>query len=728
MPQVSNVQILQGPQEKGKDLIFFTPGLTSPILNACVVKNSKISGNVSSSHGARTVFHQAEQAIDTDHLDENGRSISVSKVYVMTPHTISQEAISSIVGALKRSQGVIEFVAGPQLFELFRTHYDDYLSEEYAFLSREFDDVLSSLDHPTDLRALQDHFKLTPSEKSLKAIYVRPELHKRLQSCTLFPQATVFEQATETTFVNKAGLTSKTKLRQLLYLLEELATITDFMGVMNRSLEQRLRDLLGSTQPVLQSLTTEVELERGFPDEDMAYRLANKSPLIRLGVLLGTEAPRLIKDIEKEFTRVGKRLNSISNPMLCDIEEQLRKTSDSLHYLSTLSTFTKPSRELSIDLSESELLTIRKPILIVAPAGYGKSSFCRWHALKNLEDLATGNSSIVPVFVPLYQLREANEISVEGSFLRYAGRSVLTSAVKKRSATQPLRLYLDGLDEVPDDTVKMKIIAAAMEASMLPNCNVIITSRDYISLPLLAECERIALKGFNDTQIQELIRNWLGKDEPRCERFERLIVHSTLYELMRIPLLATLTLLTFSQTNRLPESKILLYEDFTDLLNGGWDLVKGVQRQLVHEAGEKEYFLKSLALHMHRAGKREMAVNEARLVFNKVFGEKSTFDELVSEMLIDSLLTRAGNSLEFAHLSFQEFFTAKALIGQLDQLLLDDVKRHYLGGSDWWKEVLVFYAGCTGRPLQFLEWFGQSGHVRVQSLKRDVMQLFPYLQ
>src|SRR5262249_27222235 len=122
MPHTSNVQILQGPQEKGKDLIFFTPGLTGPVLNACVVKNSKISGKVSSSQGARTVFHQAEQALDTNHVDENGRSIPVNKVYVITPHTISQEAISSIAGALKRNEGVIEFVAGPQLFELFRLH------------------------------------------------------------------------------------------------------------------------------------------------------------------------------------------------------------------------------------------------------------------------------------------------------------------------------------------------------------------------------------------------------------------------------------------------------------------------------------------------------------------------------------------------------------------------------------------------------------------------------
>jgi hypothetical protein len=49
----SGVQILQGSQELGKDIIFYTPGpFGEKDLNACVVKNTKITGNASTAVGA----------------------------------------------------------------------------------------------------------------------------------------------------------------------------------------------------------------------------------------------------------------------------------------------------------------------------------------------------------------------------------------------------------------------------------------------------------------------------------------------------------------------------------------------------------------------------------------------------------------------------------------------------------------------------------------------------
>src|ERR1044072_7214786 len=60
---ISEVQILQGPQELGKDLIFYIPGgFGEPLLCACVVKNIKINGDVAKGSGARTIVFHAEQA------------------------------------------------------------------------------------------------------------------------------------------------------------------------------------------------------------------------------------------------------------------------------------------------------------------------------------------------------------------------------------------------------------------------------------------------------------------------------------------------------------------------------------------------------------------------------------------------------------------------------------------------------------------------------------------
>ena len=57
IPGHTGVQILQGSHEIGKDIIFYTPGAFGQRdLNACVVKNTKITSSASSTAGARTVF------------------------------------------------------------------------------------------------------------------------------------------------------------------------------------------------------------------------------------------------------------------------------------------------------------------------------------------------------------------------------------------------------------------------------------------------------------------------------------------------------------------------------------------------------------------------------------------------------------------------------------------------------------------------------------------------
>src|ERR1700683_4460817 len=94
LPDVSNVQILQGTQEYGKDLIFSIRGaFGEAILCAGVIKNTRITGSAGSSKGARTVLIQAEQAFDTPHLADNGSNVKVERVYIITPFDLAPATI-----------------------------------------------------------------------------------------------------------------------------------------------------------------------------------------------------------------------------------------------------------------------------------------------------------------------------------------------------------------------------------------------------------------------------------------------------------------------------------------------------------------------------------------------------------------------------------------------------------------------------------------------------------
>src|SRR5882672_7814404 len=82
----AGVEITHGAQEYGKDIIFYSrDGLEDEVLNACVVKNDKISGSVDSQSGARAVLIQVEQALDTPYVNHQGEQRRVGKVFIMSP-------------------------------------------------------------------------------------------------------------------------------------------------------------------------------------------------------------------------------------------------------------------------------------------------------------------------------------------------------------------------------------------------------------------------------------------------------------------------------------------------------------------------------------------------------------------------------------------------------------------------------------------------------------------
>ena len=106
-------------------------------------------------------------------------------------------------------------------------------------------------------------------------------------------------------------------------------------------------------------------------------------------------------------------------------------------------------------------------ILIVAPAGYGKTSFCRWHALNDIDRLSQHLSDVLPVYLPLHQFSTSQIDSFRQMYEPYVGQSALLTAEKhaKRSQqSQRLRVYLDGLDEIPHEERRRHIMLLVQDA------------------------------------------------------------------------------------------------------------------------------------------------------------------------------------------------------------------------------------------------------------------------
>jgi predicted NACHT family NTPase len=320
------------------------------------------------------------------------------------------------------------------------------------------------------------------------------------------------------------------------------------------------------------------------------------------------------------------------------------------------------------------------------------------------------------------------------------GQSALLGDVKLGSqrASTKVRLYLDGLDEVSSTNRRQQIIRLAKKSTEPKSrYQVVLTSRDHIYAPYLDWLPRISLGGFEDDDVKALIAQWLGKKTEDSRKFyEQLREIPTLNSLMRTPLLATLIILVFRQTGRLPENKTRLYEVFIELLSGGWDIAKRVLRQSNFGQRVKIPVLKSLAAILHEKRRREFSNDEIKAAIRSSLskGMLNDWELMRDEFIEDGLTSRGGNIFQFSHLSFQEFLVAKDYIGHPNPTRIDSAVNALLSGDDWWKEPVSFYIGLSGNPREIISWLsshirnfrgGNVSHTVISDLLKSVQETFP---
>jgi predicted NACHT family NTPase len=348
-----------------------------------------------------------------------------------------------------------------------------------------------------------------------------------------------------------------------------------------------------------------------------------------------------------------------------------------------------------------------EPLLITAPAGYGKTSFCKWNAINDVQQLASGASSTIPVYVPLHQLATSTLSDPKESFFRTQEVKQLVGAAQKRH--QRVRLYLDGLDEVTTTEQQRRLMTLAEQLSRDTDLQVVVTSRDYVSGVWLRWLSRVRLAELDDSRVAKLESNWLGENPKEQELFREQIHKSkSLKSLMRIPLLGTLIIAVFKKLKSLPDNRVKLYEIFVELMCGGWDFAKNITRESRFGLNAKMGVLTRLAGLLHSSARREAREADFEMAVKVIMPALvNRWRSLLDEVLEDGLLVRTGVTLAFSHLSFQEFLVAKDL-NDPNASRQQSVLRSFLSGDDWWREVLSFYLAMDKRPDEMEAWIVQT--------------------
>jgi hypothetical protein len=715
IPECTNVRANHGSLEQGKDIVFCSVGVMGEVLlNACVIKNEKITGSAESGSGARTVFHQVEQSLDTPILNEQGQSQAVARAYIITPHECSPQAMESIRGLLIRRSGQLAFLCGNDLLVKFKTYWPEFLLANVKFLGAHVKSLRDELDgdHSVARLLVQEGFS-TAYGKSLRALFVQPRLAFLLRSYSLkvsLPEPKKFERPMHDQEAGRLANLFRT-LGNLVISLK--AADGDEADLVTQDAFKLADDLHGAwssgyNEARARGVLSEQELAKG-PAASSVTLFGAPDLRERSAKLLDRAAP-FIEKLRQHVSASNVLASTRFSDPLSLIRSHMRLGD---FYLVSDVSRRVPSAMIAahsikrIQFDKNLLDQTAAPLLITGPAGYGKTSFCRWNALRDLEALEQQSSRILPVYIQLHRLSDGPLLSFQKAFLASEELAVIWRELTEGDSRTgwTLRLYLDGLDEVPSHSRQVEIANVAA-SGVSPKVQIIMTARDHVSGPWLSWLRRLEIQPFDDQEVRQLTEKWLDGDQSKVSAFyTKLKQVSSLGSLMKVPLLGTLILSVYRHGHEgLPESRPRLYEMFVRLLAGGWDAAKNINRGSKFQSATKIAVLSHLAGMLHSEKKRDCSTGEVHSALReRVFGLQHRTEEVLSELVVDGLLVPTGSVLSFPHLSFQEFLAAKDLMG-LHHDRANQRLDAFLRGDDWWREVVTFYVSFHDKPSEVEEW------------------------
>jgi hypothetical protein len=721
---VTGVRITHGAQETGKDVVFFAPsGLEDKVLHACVIKNLPLSGSASSNQGARTVLIQAEQALDTPYVDQNGKEHRVSKAYIITPYECTAATISSILGKLHSNSTRVQFLSGLDLLQKFRDQWPDFLAVEGGFLDWYIAAIKRVVEKDAELTNIAfQHSYLSVPPLTLQSRYVRPHFRVVLRKFKLelqAPPASAFDIA----ITRRTLLNHQHNVELLLALLRNVS----FKQAVRRTISSSEIDgLIADVETLIHDISSAwtAAFRRKAP-RGLSPKVADSSIKVSL------EQPKLSDKWKQTMHGVDLALRAFDQVVRkanTHAASPVRHPDQWLSSAETVSYFcvSDVSQLLAscvvqwdiaqtLDLDSRLLDSTTRPLLITGAAGYRKTSFCRWNTLNDINDLSADPGGRLPIYIALHRVAQGPLESFEqllhlGALDDLGPLGVETGELLSRK----LRLYLDGLDEVPSVARQREIIEFAREkVAQLPNMQVVVTGRDHVHGPWLHWLQRVSISEFSSAEVDEFVDKWLQHDNSNVKKFnDQLAKVPNIVPLLRVPLLASLILSVYRKVEQLPDSKVRLYDLFVGLLCGGWDDAKRVQRQGQFGPEIKKQVLTRVAGTLQQSKKRECTDEEFRRAIAGVAPKLATkWTDLLEDLIKDGLLLPTGSWYGFAHLSFQEYLAAKDLLDSTGNDATIRL-RWYLEGDDWWKEVLAFYVGMLQNPESAQNW--------IRDTKREV--------
>lgn len=369
---------------------------------------------------------------------------------------------------------------------------------------------------------------------------------------------------------------------------------------------------------------------------------------------------------------------------------------------------------------DGEIIVNRlQKFIVLGKPGAGKTTYLKFLTLMMLDKSSRIEHRRLPVFVTLREWAD-EKISLDDFILKQfaiCGFPQTWPFLEKMLLEGNCIVLFDGLDEVSQESNQDDIIRQIRNFTdkyagnqFIISCRVAAYNHWFV---LFTDVE---MADFNEEQIETFIQNWFyGEPYLAAACGKQLKSNPQLRELAAVPLLLTLLCLEYSESKNFPPSRAELYERAIETLLGKWDESRQVYRSDIYKGlstRRKESMFARIAYstfseNLYFIRERTLAKMIEKYV-EILPGYNSSSPQVDGRMILKSIeaqhgifVERAKDVFSFAHLTFQEYFTAKYVVdNQVDDSLKDLVEKHLYDLK--WKEVFLLVAGMLENSDELL--------------------------
>ncbi|HEY9727393.1 MAG TPA: NACHT domain-containing NTPase [Chroococcales cyanobacterium] len=369
-------------------------------------------------------------------------------------------------------------------------------------------------------------------------------------------------------------------------------------------------------------------------------------------------------------------------------------------------------------------------LMVLGKPGAGKTTFLQYLAIQC--DRGQFQAHLVPIFIPLKNFAE--DALDEGNFslLDYINQEFDRSAISQAEVETLLQhgrllMLLDGLDEVAETANDEAIKQIRKLSETYYKNQIIVTCRIAAQEYRFRGFTEVEIADFKPAQIESFVKKWfvaIAKNSPESGLkkasvfLEQMALpqNQPIRELATTPVLLNLTCLVFQSKADFPARRADLYKQGLDLLLIRWDEARGIKRDDVYRnlsLSHKLHLLSQLAAMTFEQGHYffEEATLETLIAdYLRKLSEAQTdssaleLDSIAVVKAIEAqhglLVERARRIYSFSHLTFQEYFTARAIVTGT-HLSLPQLVEHLT--QTRWREVLLLTAQMLPNADELLQ-------------------------